>query len=405
MKRPLLNYFIIASVFALVVIGCKKKDNGSSGGGVSPQSGTFVSVSEIEMASVINATSTFRVACKAVGSAPLRYHWMATNGSFSFDPKNSATGGSFEHGEWTDWNLSTSKSITITVYAYTQEGGGSGPAQAFYEYDLYGNLVTTHYFYHNMRGTFWDSKSITVTDAQLNGQLRLNISKSYSMGVIDTNTGQRICQEADSTCQADFAKGTQVTLIPSSLSPLYTFEGWGPSSGPCSSFGKNNCQFTMNSNIDISMYNSFKEINVDGAYTGLTEQNRPFTLTVSNNIVTFNGEIEMGSGSCVYNLNETDDYNLFYVSSDQTLLFYIGESGKKSISGHFTSPSLVHGLIFLDTNLIPGTAAECRDRKFIDYNNGGLAALSAASSAGHPELEMSRAERLKSEARNRERFR
>ncbi|MCG3205440.1 MAG: hypothetical protein KCHDKBKB_02161 [Elusimicrobia bacterium] len=235
-----------------------------------------------------------------------------------------------------------------------------------------------------------------------NYKVRIDISKLGSMGVIDTNTGIRICEENEYRCNADFSPGAQLTLTASTLSPLYTFTGWG-SNNACSSFGTSSCQLTLNSSIDFSLYGSFNEINVDGTYTGTTEQGKAVTLTIVNNVVTITSQVKMGSSNCVFNVAETDDYDLFYVSDKKALLFYMNKTPQLTAWGFYTSPTAISGTIFFDSNKVAGTASGCLGSGYIDYSIGGSASAAAMStmSMHNHEADISRLAQLDRAARSR----
>lgn len=327
-------------------------------------------------------------------------------------------------GDWTGTN-SLKKGISFTVkngiiLSYSNDWGTSGvKIQSFTEgipIDPKTGLFDGYFGSIRFWGIFYDDNSavgqlqnISDLDAPVmtwiaklktgkpdDTKYRVDVQK-WGLGIVETTTGQRICEENEFQCNADFTPGTELTLRARALSPLYEFIHWGI--GACGGSNET-CEVTMDEHKSIQMdFDSFQEINVDGTYTGTTEQGRPVTVSVQDNIVTVVSKVVIGPSNCVMDVNITDTSAMYYSSFFQDLSFYISHSEDLAVYGGFSTPTSVQATISMDTTEKPGVSAGCRGTAFVDFSIGGGIAVSSLSAGNNAQEKQAR----KNEAMNRRR--
>ena len=202
-------------------------------------------------------------------------------------------------------------------------------------------------------------------------RMELLITKSFFVGAVDTSDNVRICEEEDFLCNASFAPGTKVTLVAKSLSPLYHFKDWG-AQGDCSSFGNENCTLTLNEHKNVLA--EFEEENIDGTYTGQTDQGENVTLRVNDNKVTLDATVRNGTDQCPTSITAKDEFGLIYSSLAGGLSFFgeIDSSDYFSYAiGTFTSKQDFEGFIVYDNTDKPFVSEDCKSWEIVDFNNRG----------------------------------
>ncbi len=374
------NYKLISSLALVVSLGtgtgCHKKNSnggGSSGGGTPPvqtnpnqyngnpgklggtwsgqnsKGGNFSMTIEKGM---IKNLSTSMLAASGVQAQGQEVHIQQYEQSIPIE----ASSGKFEgfigdylvRGEFV-----TDQSSKGEIIAYTNPVNGAIP-----------------------EATWTAGLDIAAPDTQF---AKVEFLKTYGSGLIDVTVGQNtvmICGEEEFLCNASYPVGTQVTLTPRSLNPLYHFNTWDPN-GDCASAGSGACSIKL----DASKYlvAEFKPVNVDGTYRGTTSQGKPITISINGNTVRAQTQIEMGINNCVFNFDMASSDELFYSSLFGGLLFFI-DNQSDSVSGVVTSPnSISEGLIFYDSY---GRTADpnCQDFRSLTFSCGsGIASASSIS--------------------------
>jgi hypothetical protein len=154
------NLGVLVAMFALLLASCGSE--GPTG------SGESVAISQISCdKSAISVIDTVRHECTATASGALYYHWtLKKNGGACSRciVDKAKPSGTFDFGEWIEWNPPGPGEWTIEVLAYLSSAdhasASGGGWEIHYEYDQYGNVERQHCFSHAEQGRLWQKKSI-----------------------------------------------------------------------------------------------------------------------------------------------------------------------------------------------------------------------------------------------------